>query len=101
MNRIVGNMPYLKLTQYITYKANWEGIAVIKINERGTSHSCSRCGAKGTRPYQGLFKCKSCGYQANADFNGVSNIHKRSLDYMSNDGVLLEPKTPKRCKHED
>ncbi|MHA1420430.1 MAG: RNA-guided endonuclease TnpB family protein, partial [Candidatus Heimdallarchaeaceae archaeon] len=36
-NRIVSNMPYFKLTQMITYKANWKGIKVVKINERGTS----------------------------------------------------------------
>lgn len=91
MNRIVSNMPYYKLTQYITYKANWEGIKVIKISEHGTSHTCSRCGSKGKRPYQGLFKCSSCGYRVNADFNGVKNIHKRSLEQASKDGVLLMP----------
>jgi len=47
-NRIISNMPYFKLTQYIEYKANWKGIKVIKINEKGTSHTCSRCGSKGT-----------------------------------------------------
>jgi transposase len=36
MRRIVGNMPYFKLTQCIEYKANWLGIKAIKINERGT-----------------------------------------------------------------
>ena len=93
-NRIVHDMPYFKLTQYIEYKANWEGIKVIKIDERGTSHTCSKCGSKGTRPYQGLFKCSTCNYQVNADYNGAKNILKRSLDYISKDGAIaFSPKT--------
>lgn len=86
-NRILNSWAYYKLTKMIEYKANWEGIKVIKINERGTSHTCSRCGSKGYRSYQGLFKCANCGYQANADYNGAKNILKRSLEYISNDGV--------------
>ena len=91
-NRIVSNMPYLKLTQYITYKANWLGFRVIKINEDGTSKTCSKCGYenKANRKNQGLFICKNCGYQANADFNGVKNIEKRFEDYTSSDGALVQ-----------
>jgi len=89
-NRIISNMPYYKLTQYIEYKANWLGIKVIKIPEKYTSITCSRCGSKGTRPHQGLFRCPSCGYQANADFNGAKNILKRSWEYISQDGVAID-----------
>lgn len=95
-NRIVANMPYLKLSNMIEYMANWDGRQIIKINEKGqTSHTCSRCGSKGTRPYQGLFKCKSCGYQANADYNGAKRIAQIGLETIpSLDGVqLTEPIT--------
>jgi putative transposase len=91
MNRIINNMPYYKLTKYIEYKANWQGIKVIKINERGTSHICSRCSSEGKRPHQGLFVCKNCGYRVNADYNGAKNILKRSLEYISKDGAAVEP----------
>ena len=86
-NRIVSNMPYYKLTQMIEYKARWEGIPVLKVNERGTSKTCSECGSEGKRPYQGLFKCNECGYQANADWNGSKNILKRAAEYISAAGV--------------
>jgi IS605 OrfB family transposase len=88
MRRIVHNFPYDKLTHYITYKANWLGIKVIKVNPKNTSKLCSECGQIGTRVNQGLFKCK-CGYQVNADFNASKNIMLRSLEYISNDGVEL------------
>ena len=90
-NRIVSTMPYLELTKMITYMDNWDGRMVIKIDEKGqTSHTCSRCGSKGTRPYQGLFRCPVCGYQANADYNGAKRIAQIGLETIpSLDGVAL------------
>ena len=90
-NRIVSSMPYLKLSNMIEYMANWDGRQVIKVNEKGrTSHTCSRCGSKGTRPYQGLFKCQSCRYQCNADYNGAKRIAQIGLETIpSLDGVTL------------
>ncbi len=90
-NRIVSSMPYFKLTQTITHMANWDGRQVIKIDERGrTSHTCSRCGSKGTRPHQGLFGYPHCGYQANADHNGAKRIAQIGLETIpSLDGATL------------
>lgn len=92
-NRIVSNMPFLKLSQMIEYKASWLGIAVVKMREDGTSRTCSICGHedKSNRKTQGLFKCRNCNYETNADFNAAKNIAKRSLDYMSKDGAVLLP----------
>lgn len=92
-NRIVHNMSYDKLAKYIEYKANWLGIAVVKMKEDGTSRTCSRCGYedKSNRRIQGLFRCRNCNYEINADFNAAKNIAKRSLDYMSEDGAVLLP----------
>lgn len=90
-NRIVHGMVHNKLTFYIKYKANWEGIPIAVINERGTSKHCSECGSIGTRPYQGLFTCKSCNYQCNADHNGAKNIKKRFLEQVSGNGAVLQP----------
>lgn len=89
-NRIVSNMPYYKLTQYITYKAEWEETPVIKINERGTSSHCYLCGKKGTRPTQSNFNCK-CGLKDfNADLNGAINIAKRGFAGISGETGLSD-----------
>jgi putative transposase len=100
-NRIVSHMPHYKLSEYIKYKAGWEGIMTIIIDERGTSHTCSHCGNKGKRPYQGLFICNSCGYQVNADYNGANNIAQRGLEAIPLlDGVrLTEPITLGAWQH--
>ncbi len=93
LNRILSNMSYYKLTQFITYKANQNGIKVVKIKEYNSSKICSKCGNLGTRKHQGLFKCENCNYEVNADFNASRNILKMSLDYMFNDRAAgLSPK---------
>ncbi|NYZ76225.1 IS200/IS605 family element transposase accessory protein TnpB [Candidatus Micrarchaeota archaeon] len=94
-NRIINSFPFNKLSFFIEYKAHLKGIAVVKVKEDYTSKTCSRCGEKGKRIKQGLFKCPHCGYQANADFNGAMNILKRSLSYMLSDGaVAFSPEPP-------
>ncbi|NYZ75662.1 IS200/IS605 family element transposase accessory protein TnpB [Candidatus Micrarchaeota archaeon] len=94
-NRIINSFPFNKLSFFIEYKAHLKGIAVVKIGEEYTSKICSRCGERGKRIKQGLFKCPNCGYQANADFNGAMNILKRSLEHVSKDGaVAFSPEPP-------
>jgi putative transposase len=99
MNRIVANMPYFKLSSYITYKASWAGVPVYKIKEARTSKTCHKCGQIGERLSQGLFKCHSCGLIYNADLNGAINIAKRFSNYMSENGAsLAEPMNFPRVK---
>lgn len=89
-NRIVSNMPYYKLTQYIKYKATWKGIQVKQVSEKNTSKTCHKCGETGKRKTQGLFVC-DCGLEYNADLNGALNIGKRFSNYMLENGVVSEP----------
>jgi IS605 OrfB family transposase len=96
INRIVANMPFYKLTQYITYKANWQGIPVLTTKEWYSSKTCSKCNSdKTTRPYQGLFRCKGCRYSCNADYNGAKNLGKRLWKYIFHNGAIVNLlKTP-------
>ncbi len=77
----------------IEYKAKWNGVPVLKVKEQGTSKRCSVCGDEGKRPYQGMFRCNECGYQANADFNGAKNILQRATEYISDAGVPVNVPT--------
>lgn len=87
-NRIVGNMPYYKLTNMIIYKAQIRGIQVIKVNERNTSRLCHRCNSIGIRNKQSVFKCHNCNTSFDADWNGCLNILKRSEELVSSDGAM-------------
>lgn len=92
-NRRLNSFPFYRFTQFITYKASWLGIPVIKINEAYTSQLCHDCGEKGLR-VGGRFSCKNCGHEYNADYNGAYNIMKRAIGYMSVAGAgLTQPGT--------
>lgn len=87
-NRVVSSMPYHTLTQFIKYKAEWEGVPVVTVSEKNTSSCCHVCGQKGSRPKQSIFNC-SCGLKDfNADCNGAINIAKRGFAGISGE---LEP----------
>ncbi|OKY77779.1 MAG: IS605 OrfB-like transposable element containing RNAse H-like and Zn finger domain [Candidatus Methanohalarchaeum thermophilum] len=93
--------PFDKLKRFIKYKAEWEGIRVVEVDERDTSKTCNWCGSEDTRRIgQGKFVCKECGLEDNADKNGALNIGKRALGKsinrpLSEAGALLAvPRTP-------
>lgn len=94
-NRIVHSMPYFKLTQYIEYKAFWNGILVVHFQEMFTSKNCSVCSSDGKRPHQSVFTCNSCGLKDfNADLNSAKNIAKRfSGNVLENGALLIKPLT--------
>ena len=93
-NRKINSMPFYRLKEYIKYKALERGIVVMEVPEYNTSKQCSRCGSMNTkRPSQGIFICKDCRYQINADVNGAKNILKRGYGYMLYSGaVVTQPK---------
>jgi putative transposase len=86
-NRKLGSMPFDRLSNYITYKANWAGIQAIKVNEAYTSKTCHKCKEIGART-NGLFKCK-CGHQDNSDRNGAMNIAERGLREACKSGASV------------
>ncbi|MFU8653957.1 RNA-guided endonuclease InsQ/TnpB family protein [Methanotorris formicicus] len=69
-------IPFGKLINMITYKAEELGISVDKVDESYTSQKCSACGIikKSNRKYRGLYVCSNCGTVINADVNGARNI---------------------------
>ncbi|OKY77241.1 MAG: IS605 OrfB-like transposable element containing RNAse H-like and Zn finger domain [Candidatus Methanohalarchaeum thermophilum] len=93
--------PFDKLKRFIEYKAEWEGIRVVEVDERDTLKTCNRCGSQNMeRVGQGKFVCRDCGLEDNADKDGASNIAKRVLGksvrrLLSEVGALLAvPRTP-------
>lgn len=67
---------YAQLRSFVTYKAEERGCTVIAVDPRQTSQRCCRCGHvhKRNRPTQSVFRCRECGYQANADLNASRNV---------------------------
>ena len=65
-----------RLQRAIEYKANWENIPVKYVEGAYTSQICCKCGIKNKR-IKNIYKCKSCGFEVNADYNAGRNIAKR------------------------
>lgn len=75
------NWSFYQLKQFVSYKAQLAGVALLEVDPRNTSRTCPVCGCvdKRNRPDQATFLCTSCGYSANADVNAARNIRARGL----------------------
>ena len=81
-NRKIHTMPSHKTRHMLTYKALWEEIPVVSLNEAYTSQLCWRCKSLNTEIRKRSFRCKECGLEYNRDLNGAVNIGNRLLGYM-------------------
>lgn len=91
--RFIGrNWRYEELQRFIEYKADEADIKVKKVNPGYTSRRCSNCGFinmnftrdyrdKHSRPGKSArFKCPSCSFTADADYNAAKNLATPDID---------------------
>jgi len=73
---VLRNWSYFDLQKDIKYKAERNGIKVVKIDPYHTSQTCSQCGhyEPDQRKSQSEFVCGACGEKLNADYNAAVNI---------------------------
>jgi transposase, IS605 OrfB family, central region len=73
------NWSFGQLRSFIEYKARQFGIPVTVVDPQNTSRTCLSCGHidKANRKEQPVFACVACGYEANADYVGASNVASR------------------------
>ncbi|GAH25213.1 unnamed protein product, partial [marine sediment metagenome] len=76
-DRKVKRMPYAMFVAALQAVAFQNGIAVVKVNPRYTSKTCSKCGERGKRT-GAAFKC-ACGFISNSDRNASCNIALRAV----------------------
>jgi IS605 OrfB family transposase len=71
-----------QLRAFIAYKCEAAGVSLYIIDPRNTSLACPACGhcARENRRSQSEFLCVGCGFQANADWIGASNIRRKGLE---------------------
>ncbi|WP_420799284.1 zinc ribbon domain-containing protein [Ktedonospora formicarum] len=76
---------------FLSYKAQEKGIAVVKVDPRHTSQTCSRCEhlARHNCRSQSLFLCRVCGFSLNAAHN-IAEKHLAHLDIPLASGSLSD-----------
>lgn len=75
------------LTQALRDKAQAAGIAIVSLDERGTSSTCPNCLQPGVKPRGRSFLCSSCGFRGHRDLVGARNIAGRHIP----GGITREP----------
>ena len=87
---------FAQFHSFLSYKAQEQGMRVVKVDPRHTSQTCSRCGYqhRSNRRSQSLFKCRHCGYSCNADFNASLNIRNKYVASLALLGISLESGLP-------
>ena len=94
-HRLLQHWTYYDLQQKIIYKAKEHGIEVVKVDPKYTSQRCSKCGhiSPLNRKTQADFKCVSCGYACNADFNASQNLSIKNIDKIIEKTTKKKPKS--------
>ena len=75
---------FYQLEQFLTYKANLNHSAVLKVPAQYTSQRCPKCGyidKKNRNHKSHIFRCK-CGYCSNDDRIGAMNIQQLGMRYV-------------------
>lgn len=76
LNKSILDQGWYEFRRQLSYKLQWHGGKLIVVPPQYTSQMCSRCGYvdKNNRMTQEKFKCISCGFECNADYNAALNI---------------------------
>jgi putative transposase len=76
---VLHSWAFSQLALFVAYKAAMAGVSLVLVDPRNTSRECSECGhiAKGNRTGQSKFRCLSCAFETNADFNAARVISGR------------------------
>lgn len=74
------NWSFRQLRNFLVYKAQRAGVALIFVDPRNTSRTCHRCGYvdKRNRRSQAEFSCLRCGHHTHADLNAARNLATRA-----------------------
>jgi putative transposase len=86
-NKRLGLWIYRRIQFCIEYEARERGIEVVKINPRGTSSKCPRCGKKLAENKHRILRCRKCGFVGDRDVTATINLYKKFISKHSRCGV--------------
>lgn len=80
LSRSILDAGWAQFLGILAYKAESAGRLMVPVDARNTSRTCPECGhvAKENRVTQERFRCTACGFAANADHVGATNVLNRA-----------------------
>ena len=95
-NKRLGLWFYRRIQFCVEYEAGERNLEVVKVNPRGTSSKCPRCGGKLVEYGYRVLRCRKCGFIGDRDVTATINIYKKYISKHSRCGVPgVAPNTPK------
>ena len=70
---------YRELQRWVCWKAELAGVPVFKVNPKGISSTCPKCGSKLTANGYRRLRCPNCGLEADRDYIAALNLSMRGF----------------------
>ena len=86
-NKKLGLWFYRRIQFCIEYETRERDLEVIKINPKGTSSKCPRCGSKLIENENRVLRCRKCGFTGDRDVIATINLYKKYVSKHSRCGV--------------
>jgi putative transposase len=95
-NKRLGLWFYHRIQFCVEYEAMERNLEVIKVDPRGTSSKCPRCGGKLVEDGHRVLRCKKCGFIGDRDVTAAANIYRKYVSKHPRCGVPgVAPNAPK------
>jgi len=95
-NKRLGLWFYRRIQFCVEYEAMERDLEVVKINPKGTSSKCPRCGGRLVEDGYRVLRCRKCGFIGDRDVTATINIYKKYISKHSRCGVSgVAPNAPK------
>ena len=86
-NKRLGLWFYRRIQFCVEYEARERGLEVVKVNPRGTSSRCPRCGGKLLEDGYRVLRCRMCSFAGDRDVTATVNLYRRYVSKCSRCGV--------------
>jgi len=95
-NKRLGLWFYRRVQFCVEYEAMERNLEVIKVDPRGTSSKCPRCGGKLVEDGHRVLRCRKCGFIGDRDVTATINIYRKYVSKHPRCGVSgVAPNAPK------
>jgi len=95
-NKRLGLWFYRRIQFCVEYEARERGLEIVKVNPRGTSSRCPKCGGRLVEDGYRVLRCRKCNFTGDRDVTATLNLYRRYVSKHPRCGVSgVAPNAPK------